>query len=163
MKTVPESDLIALKKSHETELAESKASVEQLTKDVASERAAKDAAETLAKEVPTLRESLTTLTSERDVAKAGETAAVAKQEEMTTSSLNTRKNFLKTTHNIDESKLTDLDESQLSALESVLPGVSKPAAPNGANLDLTPSGGSGDSSKLSSREKIAAGLNSQTP
>ena len=162
VKTVPESDLIAVKKAHESELAEKVTEITDLTKEVASERAAKEAAETLSSEIPTLREQLTTITSERDASKAVETAAVAKQTEMTAADLTRRRDFLKTTFNLEDAKVKDLDESQVSALESTLPGVSKAAAvPNPTNLDLQNNNGSGTNTKLSPREKISAGLASQ--
>ncbi len=165
VKTVPESDLIALKKTHEAEIAELKTQVETLTKDVTSERVAKEAAETLSSEIPTLRENITTITAERDAAKVAETAAVTKQDEMVASALTTRREFLKTTHKLDDAKVKDLDESQLSALEAILPDVSKAAATalNPKNLDLGSSNGSGDASKLTSRDKIAQGIASREP
>ena len=84
-------------------------------------------------------------------------------DEMTTADLTRRRDFLKTTYpSLDDAKVKDLDESQLSVLESTLPGVSKAAAiPSGTNLDLQGSQGSGDGQKLSAREKISAGIASR--
>ena len=161
VKTVPESDLIAVKKTHETELADIKSQLETVTKEVASERTAKEAVETKLSGFSDLQETLTTITTERDAANSSLAESTAKVTEMVTKALNQRRDFLKTTHKLDDAKVKDLDESQLSALEAILPGVSKVAAPNGANLDLTPPGGSGDATKLSSREKIAQGVASR--
>ena len=161
VKTVPESDLIAVKKAHETELAERDVQIKTLTGEVASERVAKEAAETLSSEIPSLRENLATANASIETANASVAAAEASQQSMATAELSRRKEFLKTTYKIDDAKVKDLDESALSAMEAILPGVSKTPAPNGANLDMSPTGGSGDAQKLSPREKIAAGLASQ--
>ena len=161
VKTVPESDLIAVKKTHETELADIKSQLETVTKEVASERTAKEAVETKLSGFSDLQETLTTITTERDAANSSLAESTAKVTEMVTKALNQRRDFLKTTHKLDDAKVKDLDESQLSALEAILPGVSKVPAPNGANLDLVPPGGSGDNAKLSSRDKIAQGVASR--
>ena len=161
-KTVPESDLIAVKKAHGTELADLKSQLDTVTKEVASERTAKEAVETKLSGFSDLQETLTTITTERDAANSSLAESTAKVTEMVAKALNQRRDFLKTTHKLDDAKVKDLDESQLSALEAILPGVSKVAAPLPANLDLTPPGGSGDNAKLSSREKIHQGVASRT-
>ena len=162
VKTVPESDLIALKKTHGTELADLKTQLDTVTKEVVTERTAKEVVETRLSELPGLQESLVEARSSLDLANTSLAEAKTINEGMVTKALDQRREFLKTTHKLDDAKVKDLNESQLTALEAILPSVSKVSAPNGANLDILPSGGSGDSSNLSARDKIRQGVASRS-
>ena len=151
--TASESDIMAIKRAHDVELRERDTKMSQFTQEVATERAAKEAAEVK------LQESQTRLgVTEKEVSdlRTVQDASTKAIEELRASRLSDRKSFMMKSHGLTEDQIKDMDESQLQALESVLPSIK--AIPNAANLDIGSSSGAGDISNMSSRDKISAGL-----
>jgi chromosome segregation ATPase len=149
-KTVSESDLIALKRTHETELIKLRGHVSTLEQEVASERTARQAVEAKATELDEVTEKVTGLETQLSTA----TEQVTK---LTEANLSSRKQFLQTSHGLKEDQLKDLDEPQLKALEDILPSVTK-TVPSAANLDITAPAAMQNGATLTSREKIRQGI-----
>lgn len=149
-----ESDIMAIKRAHEVELRERDDRSSKLTQEVATERAARDAAEVRLKEssgqLETTQQELADLRIVQD-------ANSKSIEELRQARLSDRKSFLTQAHGLKEDQIKDMDESQLSALETILPTVK--TVPTPANLDLGPGGG-GDTSDMSARDLIRAGMDS---
>ena len=153
--TASESDIMAIKRAHDVELRERDTKLSQFTQEVATERTAREAVEVKLQESQTrLGETEKEVTDLRTVQDAS-TKAI---EELRASRLSDRKSFLMKSHGLKEDQIKDMDESQLQALETVLPSIK--TIPDAANLDMASNGGSGDTSNLSSRDKIRAGMGS---
>lgn len=142
-------DVQKLKDAHQVELRERDGKIASLSEEVTSERAAKEAATGKLQE------------SEANITKANESISQAQEriDKLESSAIEARKSALVKNRGLKAEQLTDMDESQLTALEAVLPEV------NGANIDpnnlgLGGSGDPGASADLSARDAIKAGLTS---
>ena len=164
-KMVLESDLMALKQSHSTELNKLSEQIESLTKEVETVTAAKTVVETSLAETSGLKNALSTaqeaLEASKSEADAAKTAATA----FATILLNNRKTALQEKHGVAPDKVNDLSADQLTALELVLPEVSSAVTPgsNPQNLDAGPGGGGNISPNASGRDLMVAGLESERP
>lgn len=148
-----ESDIMALKRAHEAELSEINTKLSTSTQEVTTERAAREAAEVK------LTESsgqLDTAQKENADLRVVNDASAKSLAELKASNLTDRRNFLVKSHGLKEDQVKDMDESQLLALEAVLPTVKQ--IPSPANFDMGSNGGSGVVADMTAREKIAAGL-----
>ena len=151
--TVPASDLMALKRSHETKAAELTAQIAKLTAEAVSLRAATTAAESRAEEQKAKALQLDDVTKQLQESRA-------QVETLTESSLSSRRKFLANTYGLKPEDLKDYKAEQLEALEAVLPSAAaKAAIPTPASLDGA-GGTPGSSRTLSARDMIAQGLSS---
>ena len=149
-KTVPESDLLALKRVHEEKVGKLQTELETLTGQVTSERAARTAAEERSKGLETLQ---TQLQETRQNLEDGK----QELEKVRESALQSRRSSLQKQFGLSEERVKSLSEEQLALLEETLPSVAV-KAPSGKGLDVSGAGG-GDLSQLSSHDKIMQGLN----
>ena len=147
--TVPESDLIALKRSHASEVTELNEKITKLTSDMDALTTARTAVEAQLKEAEEVKAQLSTANAkvEETTKTLAETSAKLSE---------TRRSQLMERHGLKEDSLKDMSEDQLDALEKVLPAV-KTEAPDPKNLDAG-SGPNAPPADLSARETIAASL-----
>jgi len=151
-------ELQTLKETHEAELRERDEKITKLSEDVTEGRTAKEAAEAKLTE---LGASLETLTAERDSLKGEVSTSTERVQVLEEKALGVRREILVERHGVKADTVKDMNESQLEALESVLPSVKQVNIdPN--NLDIQGQGSSGGTSvPLSVRDKLAAGLEAE--
>ena len=157
VKMVPESDLIAAKRSLETKVQEKDSEITTLKSDLGTEKAAREAAESkvsdveaLTASVEELKVNITTLTGERD-------AATTSLEGLSTKLLETRRASL-VSYGYPVEKVNDMNEEGLRALESVAGQMKTKVDPpliRGMGIN---DGGGGTQEGKSALEKIGAGL-----
>jgi len=153
-KTVPESDLVAMRQALEAKIKEaegtSSATSEQLKEVTASltkERAALAAAET---KVKGFEPQLTELTELRNKYQMADT----KLKQLQSQQLDQRRQAL-VIRGIDSEKVKTLDEAAIAVLENYLPAVKAGAFKNGYDIKGS---GSADITGLSARELLRTGL-----
>ena len=147
--TVLEADLIALKQSLEGKLAEQKSQIEQLNTQLAAERAAKQAVEGQAQAKVQLEAKLSALETTHK-------QTIEQLQQLQAKHLEYRKGALVRSYGLGAEQLKALTETQLEALEAVLPAV-KPSTPGTKGFDASGTG-VGDAAPLSGREKILLAL-----
>ena len=153
---VSEADIMALKRAHEVEVQELKEANTKLTDEMTSERTAKQAVEAKLQESDSERQRLTSET-EGHVTKANE--SLQRIETLEGQAISSRRELVAQKHGLKPEQTKDMTESQLEALEAVLPTVSN--GPNPQNLGIAgPGTSSGDTSDATPRENIRQGLNS---
>ena len=147
-RTVPESELVALKQSleakvneTETRLAASQATLEQ-------ERAGRKPVEVKAQQVDSL-------TAERDTLKKQLETTQAEHKQLLDQTLQTIRQRLVTEYHLPKEKVDSFSLDQARLFLDTLPA---PTLVNPANYDLTGGGQGGDVTSLSAREKIRHGL-----
>mgnify|MGYP003132800216 CR=1 FL=1 len=149
-------DIVALKRSHDVEIRERDTRIATLSDEVASMRTASEAGVAKTQQAET---ALQEATAQLETLKAEAETSSKRVEELTATALQSRRDLLVQKHSLKPDTLKDMNESQLSALETVLPSTQKVTLDPG-NLDISGSGGSGANGDLSARETIRAGLTS---
>lgn len=155
-------DMMALKGVHEAEVSKLNDQVKQLTADVTSEQAAKAAVEAK------LEGTTTQLASLDEYKKSAESLTKQLEDsnktntDLKTANLKARRETLSQLHGLKAEQVDNLDESQLSALETVLPTVAKPTLSSAAHLDIAGAGSGSTNGPVSAREKIAQGIKSDS-
>lgn len=163
--TLPEgavsaADAQALRGTHEVELRGVNEKLTLANEEVAKALAAKEAAEAKVGEDTKQGEELAEAKKAVEAANVSISEAKAENVKLTEAALIQRREFLKTTYNLDEDKVKDLDGAQLDALQSVLPGMAASRL-NAANLGLGANGSGGESTPPgNARERIRSALSS---
>lgn len=152
--TVSEAEVTALKSTHEDELRQRDEKTVKLSEDVTSGR---EALKTSDAKLQESQKALEAANAAIEAAKATATSSSERVEELEGKALVTRRQLITQRHNLKEDQLKDYSESQLDALEAVLPTLPK-SGPNPANLDIIGGSGSGETPKLTGREAVRAGL-----
>lgn len=155
-KMVPESDLIAVKKSLEGKVGELEGKLSEAQRvasehyqNLVSERASGEDAKV---QLRNLQESVRVLDDLKTQLDASRTAG----EEAINKLLDYRKSTLMTTYNVPKTTLDGKNQHELDVLEEAL---QLSGARRGSGIDT--GGGGGSSSTRTSREKILAGLDSR--
>lgn len=146
---VSESDLMAVKES----LKSVQSQLDEATKALQTERAARQAAEGKVVEADTLQKQVSDL---QEQVKSKESAFTEIQGKM----LEQRRESLSQRFGLDEETLKGLDQNQLELLEKTLPKA-HPSGPQNANGFGASGAGGSDISKLPGRDKIRYALESQ--
>jgi len=155
---VSAADIQTMKESHEAELRDRDDKITKLSEDVTEGRTAREAAEAKLTE---LGASLEILTTERDSLKSDVSTSTDRVQVLEEKALGVRREILAERHGVKADTVKDMNESQLEALESVLPSI-KQVNVDPKNLDIQGQGSAGGTSApLSVRDKLAAGLEAE--
>lgn len=155
-----DSDIMALKRGHEAEITKLKegqaTELSQLNNEVASLSAGKTAVESQLATAQEGSSKAEALQKELDETKVGLAKSLA-------DALTARRSALSKSHGLEAKTLDSMSSDQLDALESVLPNVKTSSGPDGPKgLDVTGSKNGTSTEGLSSREKIRAGIGSES-
>jgi chromosome segregation ATPase len=151
---VSEAELVTLKESHKAELRERDGKIVTLSEEVTAGRTATEAAKAATQG---LEARLAELTTERDSLKGEVTSSTERVKALEDKALEVRKELMVKHHGVKADDIKNMNESQLEALESVLPTV-KTTNPTPSSLDIQGPGAGVETSNLTARDKLRVGL-----